>query len=98
MARRATRDLDIVVEPGNANLVRLGRVLGTLHAERVMSDGERRPVEDQDLASVALGATLHGMTAAGALDVVGDPAGAPPYPDLRARAVTVHAEGVDGHR
>lgn len=86
---RATRDLDIMVAPENDNLVKLLAALVELSAVLRLNDGGTRLVGPADAASVALGTTLHTMTNAGALDVVGRPAGAPPYADLRARAVNV---------
>ncbi len=92
---RATRDLDIVVAPDDDNLVRLSSALHELAAERRFPDGRIRAVESADVAAVALGTTLHTLTSAGALDIVGRPAGAPPYPKLLARAVPVTVADVD---
>jgi len=86
---RATRDLDIVTAPDNDNLVRLFAALERLAAMRRLPEGDTRPVEVADIATIALGTTLHTLTSAGALDVVGRPAGAPEYGDLRSRAVSV---------
>ncbi len=86
---RATRDLDIVVAPDNDNLLRLFAALEQLAALRRLPSGKTRPVEPADVATIALGTTLHALTSAGALDIVGRPAGAPVYGALRAAAVTV---------
>lgn len=86
---RATRDLDIVVAPNNDNLVRLAAALDELAAQRRLPDGEIRPARPADIATIALGTTLHALTNAGALDIVGRPAGAPDYAELRARAITM---------
>jgi hypothetical protein len=86
---RTTRDLDIVVAPDNDNLVNLCAALDELTALRRLPEGGTRPFEPADVATIALGTTLHTLTRAGALDVVGRPAGAPGYADLRARAISV---------
>lgn len=86
---RATRDLDVVVAPANDNLMRLLAALQQLGAVRSLNEGGTHPVDAADVATVALGATLHTHTSAGALDVVGRPAGAPEYSDLKARAVSL---------
>jgi hypothetical protein len=90
---RATRDLDIVVGSDKDNLVRLAAALGELGAQRRLPDGVVRPTEPTDVATIALGTTLHALTSAGPLDVVGRPAGAPAYDKLRSRAVSVVVGG-----
>lgn len=85
-APRVTRDLDVVVEPSSDNLVRLRRMLDAADA-RLLTDGESVAVSDADMADLGLGATLHTITRFGRFDVVGAPAGAAPYADLRQRAV-----------
>jgi len=92
---RATRDLDIVVAPDNHNLVRLRAALHDLGAERRYPDRSSHTVGDADVATVAPGTTLHTLTRAGALDIVGRPAGAPPYQELLARAVPVTIGGLE---
>lgn len=92
---RATRDLDIVVAPDNDNLVRLSAALRELDAKRHLPAGAARRVLAADVAAVALGTTLHTRTSAGALDILGAPAGAPPYEQLRARAVPTTLAGID---
>lgn len=86
---RATRDLDVVVAPDDHNLVRLAAALEALGAVRRLADGARRPVGPADLATIALGTTMHMTTSAGALDVVCRPAGAAPFAELLDRAVRV---------
>ncbi len=90
---RATRDLDIVVAPDNDNLVRVAAVLDELAALRRMPGGETRPARAADVATIALGTTLHALTSAGPLDIVGRPAGAPSYAALRSRAIDVNVAG-----
>lgn len=92
---RATRDLDIVVAPDNDNLVRLAAALDELGAERRLPGGGVREVLPADVAAVALGTTLHALTSAGPLDVVGRPAGAPSYAVLLTGAVRIDVAGLD---
>lgn len=73
----------------NDNLVSLCSALVQLSALRRLPDGGSRPIEAADVATVALGTTLRTLTRAGALDVVGRPAGAPEYAALRLRAIPV---------
>jgi len=82
---RATRHLDIVAAPDNDNLARLLAALRDLQADRLLPDRPPHPVTTADVATLALGTTLHATTRAGALDVVGRPAGAPAYEQLAAR-------------
>jgi hypothetical protein len=86
---RATRDLDVVVAPDNDNLMRLLSALVQLGAVRSLNEGGTHAVDAADVATVALGSTLHTRTSAGALNVVGRPAGAPEYGDLKTRAISV---------
>ena len=88
-APRVTRDLDVVVEPSSANLVRLKSMLDGADA-RLLGPDEPTPITDADMAELSLGATLHTTTRFGRFDVVGAPAGAAPYADLRQRAVRGH--------
>ena len=44
---------------------------------------------------IALGTPLHTRSAAGRLDIVGAPAGAAPYPQLKRRAITSNVGGVE---
>jgi len=92
---RATRDLDIVVAPDNDNLLCLLAALDELDAERRFPNGVSRAVDAADVATIALGTTLHARTSAGALDVVGRPAGAPSYEELLARAVSLTVAGLE---
>jgi hypothetical protein len=90
---RATRDLDIVAAPDNDNLARLLAALGDLEADRLLPGRPPRPVTAADVATIGLGTTLHARTRAGELDVVGRPAGAPAYEQLRVHAVAVPVGG-----
>lgn len=91
-APRVTRDLDVVVEPTSENLVRLKRMLDAVAARRLGTDA---PLTEADLAELGLGATLHTITHFGRFDVVGAPAGAAPYADLRGRAVPARLGGTE---
>lgn len=91
---RVTRDLDVVVELSSANLVRLKRMLDAADARLLGAEGEAA-VQDADVAEVGLGATLHTTTRFGRFDVVGAPAGAAPYADLRRRSVPARLGDTD---
>jgi hypothetical protein len=93
-SRRMTRDIDIVVMPDDQNLSRLERALASLHGLVLREGGRSAPIDPADIAMVALGTTLHTSTDAGRLDVVGAPAGAAPFQELRVRAILVQVEGV----
>ncbi len=92
---RFTKDLDICysVEPGNLDA--LGGVLQRL--------GARLRGIDEDLPFVADARTLRQTqilcldTRLGGLDLLVNPAGAPPYQELRARADVLEIVGVDVH-
>lgn len=84
--RRMTLDVDITPEPSSANLALLGVALVELHAVKLLPEGRSTALTEADLASVALGTTLHTDTAHGPLDIVGRPEGAAPFPDLASRA------------
>jgi hypothetical protein len=84
---RTTQDLDLVPEPSRANLARLRDALTALGARPV---GETRPARIQ-LPGTGV---LELDTDLGGVDIHFDPSGAPPYPELRSRALSVHV-GVD---
>lgn len=86
-SRRMTRDVDVVVQPEDANLRRLELALAELGARKLLDAGADAEIVRADVAMVALGATLHTRSPAGRLDIVGAPAGAATYPDLERRAV-----------
>jgi len=94
-SRRMTRDIDIVVRPESENLARLEAALAELGAVQLLGAGTEGPIEPADLATIALGTTLHTRSPAGRLDVVGAPAGAATYADLRTRALASHVGGVE---
>jgi hypothetical protein len=88
-ARRMTRDIDIVVAPDDGNLALLERALADLDAVALGESGAERAIEPADVAMVALGTTLHTRTSGGRLDIVGAPAGAAPFDQLRRRAIRI---------
>lgn len=94
-SRRMTRDIDIVVRPESENLARLEAALAELGAVQLLGAGTEGPIEPADLATIALGTTLHTRSPAGRLDVVGAPTGAAPYAQLYTRAVVSHVVGVE---
>jgi hypothetical protein len=94
-SRRMTRDIDVVVRPDDVNLGRLEEALAELGAVQLLPDGADGPIDSADIALVGLGTTLHTRSAAGRLDIVGAPAGAAPYDELRARSIISRVAGVE---
>jgi hypothetical protein len=84
---RTTVDIDVYPRPEPANLQRLAAALRTLDA-RSLNPGS----EDLQIDAAALPrATLWQFeTRHGAIDVLHDAPGAPPYDDLRRRALEIH--------
>jgi len=87
-SRRMTRDIDVVVSPDDDNLARLERVLRDLGAVQLVEHAGEKEIESADIAMIALGSMLHTRSPAGRLDVVGAPAGAAPYPQLKRRVIS----------
>jgi hypothetical protein len=85
---RATKDVDIIPEPGSDNLVRLLSALESLEARQDIGDfrPEEMPVQ-LDLFGLAQGENWFLDTRLGRLDVLQDVAGARSYESLRARAI-----------
>lgn len=89
---RVTRDLDVCFAPDDANLMLLGGVLLQLNA--------RLRAVDDPVSFVPDARTLRGVeiltlsTDAGPLDLQRVPPGAPPYPELRARADRIQFAGM----
>jgi hypothetical protein len=83
---RTTFDIDIVARPDRSNLARLAAALNALEA-RVLNPGS----EDLaiDAAMLPRAALWQFATRHGAVDVVRDAPGLPPYGALRARALDV---------
>ena len=89
---RFTKDVDIVYDPSEANIARLAKVLLAVNARLrgVPEDLPFRP-DERTLRQMQI-LTLD--TDAGALDLLLAPDGAPPYPELRRRAVPFDIDGV----
>ncbi len=89
---RLTQDLDICFAPSQANLDVLGQAMIEL-------DAKLRGVVD-DVPLVPDGQALRRLSIAtfdsreGAIDLLREPAGAPPYDELRHRADRVETEGM----
>jgi len=86
---RTTADIDIMPEPARANLALLAEALSALGA-RVLNPG----AEDLDIDATTLprAALWQFATRHGALDVVLEAPGAPPYSELRGRALEVELD------
>jgi hypothetical protein len=83
---RTTFDVDVLPRPERANLVRLAAALNELGA-RILSPGNEGLAID---ASMLPRATLWQFaTRHGAIDVLHDAPGAPPYDELRLRALEI---------
>lgn len=83
---RTTVDIDVLPRPERSNLARLADALNALNA-RVLnpgSEGARVDVNMLPRATLWQFATPHG-----AIDVLNDAPGAPPYEELRRRALDV---------
>jgi hypothetical protein len=89
--RRTTKDLDVVPKPEPANLERLARALAELRARpRDMPGGEAPTAEHLSSAPVVPPlSTEHGE-----LHILRDVPGAPPYDQLRARALKLEFAGI----
>lgn len=81
---RVTQDLDITVATNAGNLEALGGVLAELDA-RLAGVADEVPFT-ADAATLARMMVLTLDTTVGRLDVLAAPAGAPPYPEMRANA------------
>ena len=93
-SRRMTRDIDVVVSPDDENLTRLEAALRDIGAVQLVEHPGEKEIEPADIAMIALGTTLHTRSPAGRLDIVGAPAGAAPYPQLKRRAISSKVGGV----
>jgi hypothetical protein len=83
---RTTVDIDIYPSRDPANLQRLTDALGELDAQILNPGGEHLLV---DAATLPRATLRQFATAHGAIDVLFDAPGAPPYGELRARAMVV---------
>jgi hypothetical protein len=92
-SRRLTLDVDIIPEPEAPNYVRLAAALDDLDAPEAAVDSRFRSLDPRDSFDLARADVLKLPTAAGDLDVVNGAPGAPPYDDLRKRAIEVDVRG-----
>lgn len=89
--RRTTKDLDVVAEPSSANIRRLATALTELGARpRDMPAAGSPTVEQLSTAPIVPPLT----TDQGELHILREVPGAPPYPDLRARALVIDFDGI----
>ena len=87
----ATFDIDLAYARDRENLERLAEVLRSLGAVL-----RRAPADlpfQLDARSLAAGANFTFSTSLGSVDLLSDPAGAPPYDRLKADAVTIDVRG-----
>ncbi len=89
---RFTRDLDVCYATDAANLERMAAVLSEIGARLRGIDEDLPFVPDARVLRQTQILTL--TTAEGELDLLVDPAGAPPYADLRARADDIDLDGL----
>lgn len=92
-SRRLTLDVDIIPAPEEANYERLAAALDDLGAPASAVDSDFRDLDPRDSFDLARATILKLPTAAGDLDVLNGALGAPPYSDLRARAIEVEVRG-----
>ena len=83
---RTTVDIDVYPRPDPANLARLAGALKDLDAEVLNAGGEGVTI---DAAMLPRATLLQFATRHGAIDVLHDARGAPPYDQLRGRALEV---------
>jgi predicted nucleotidyltransferase len=88
---RTTFDVDVYPRPEPANLRRLADALNELDARTLNVGGEGLTID----AAMLPRATLWQFdTRHGAIDVLHDAPGAPPYDELRARALEIELDGI----
>jgi len=92
-SRRLTLGVDIVPAPEEPNYERLAAALDELGAPATAVDSAFRSLDPRDSFDLARANVLKLATAAGDLDVLNGAPGAPPYEDLRKRAVEVEVRG-----
>jgi hypothetical protein len=91
---RTTRDVDVIASPTPENGRKLAAALTELRAVNRGVDA-RHLHDPTDPATFDAAGSLFLDTSAGMLDVMQDAAGAPPYDQLRAHAVTVALGGIE---
>jgi predicted nucleotidyltransferase len=92
-SRRLTLDVDIVPAPDHLNYKRLAAALDELGAPETAADSSFRDLDPRDSFDLARAKILKLATDAGDLDLLNGALGAPPYPDLRKRAIEVDVRG-----
>lgn len=92
---RATKDVDVVLEPETRNYQRLSACLttGSLAGSSFVWETGMLDLDLGDDVDLARGAVHRIATPFGWLDVVNRPAGAPPYDELAAGAVVATIDG-----
>jgi hypothetical protein len=83
---RTTVDIDIYPSPDPTNMARLADALNALDAQILNPGSERLAIDARTLPRAALWQLV---TRHGALDVLFDAPGAPPYGELRSRALEI---------
>lgn len=91
---RNTRDVDLMAAPDSANLERLAAAFRELDARLSGVDAHLLGIDVHDPKTLASGANFTLETDAGGLDYFNDVPGAPPYAELRDRALVVELEGL----
>jgi hypothetical protein len=89
--RRTTKDLDVIPDPDATNLARLAAALAELEARPRDIPRAGAPTTQQ-LETAAIVPPL--TTRHGELHILRDVPGAPPYADLRARALVLQLGGI----
>jgi hypothetical protein len=92
-SRRVTLDVDIVPAPEEPNYERLAAALDELGAPEIATDSAFRDLDPRDTFDLARAKVLKLATRAGDLDLMNGAPGAPPYEDLRERAIEVEVRG-----
>lgn len=91
---RNTRDVDLMAGQDAGNLDRLAQALRELGARLSGVDAHLLDVDVYDPLTLANGANFTLETEAGGLDYFNDVPGAPPYAELRGRALVVELQGL----
>jgi hypothetical protein len=89
---RSTVDIDVYPRPEPANLARLADALNALEARTLNPGSEGLAI---DAAMLPRATMWQFATRHGAVDVLHDAPGAPPYRDLRSRAVKIRLGDLD---
>lgn len=92
-SRRLTLDVDIVAAPEGGNYQRLAAALDDLGVPGSAVDSSFRDLDPRDSFDLARARILKLQTSAGDLDLLNAALGAPPYGELRERAIEVEVRG-----